>query len=70
MKMVMRIVIGLIGLVVIVLGVKQFTKGVHEISGKGSPAAQKVGETYTSTENHYSHKIPDGWQSKPGRSRV
>jgi hypothetical protein len=66
MKTVLRIVVGLIGLVVIFLGVKQFTKGVHEISGKGSPAAQKVGGTYTSTENGYSHRIPEGWQSKPG----
>jgi hypothetical protein len=66
MKMVLRIVVGLIGLVVIVLGVKQFTKGVHEISGKSSPPAQKMGETYTSTENGYSHRVPQGWENKPG----
>lgn len=66
MKMVMRVVVGLIGLVVVFLGVKQFTKGVREMSGKSSAPAQKLGETYTSTENNYSHKIPEGWQSKPG----
>ena len=66
MKTVLRIVVGLIGLVVIVLGVKQFTKGVHELSGKSSAPSQKLGETYTSTENNYSHRIPEGWQSKPG----
>lgn len=66
MKMVLRIVAGLVGLVVIVLGVKQFTKGVHEMSGKGKAPAQKLGETYTSTDSGYSHRIPQGWESKPG----
>ncbi len=66
MKMVLRIVAGLVGLVVIVLGVRQFTKGVHEMSGKGNAPAQKMGETYTSTESGYSHRIPQGWESKPG----
>ena len=66
MKMFLRVLIGLIGLVVIILGVKQFTKGVHEISGKTSASPPKMGETYTSTENNYSHRIPENWESKPG----
>ena len=64
--MVLRIVVGLIGLVVVFLGVKQFTKGVHEMSGKSSAPPQKLGETYTSTEKGYSHRIPQGWENKPG----
>ena len=65
--MVLRIVAGLVGLVVIFFGVKQIIKGTKEISGQ-PPATQtqKLGETYTSTENGYSHRIPQGWQRKPG----
>ena len=61
----MRILIGVIGLVVMVLGIKQIYKGVHEMSGTSSPVPQKLGETFTSTESGYSHRIPDGWKSKP-----
>src|SRR5207244_7072088 len=65
MKMIMRIAIGIVALVAIVLGVRQFMQGVHEISGKPATQTQKLGETYTSTEHGYSHRIPAGWQSKP-----
>src|SRR5262249_19089652 len=54
------------GLVVMVLGVKQFTKGVHELSGKPTVSAQKLGEVYTSKENGYSHRIPEKWETKAG----
>jgi hypothetical protein len=66
MKSVMRILMGLVGLVVMVLGVKQFTKGVHELSGKPTVSAHKLGEVYTSKENGYSYRIPEKWENKPG----
>jgi predicted Zn-dependent protease len=56
---------GLIGLVVIVLGVKQIYEGVHEMSGTSAASTQKLGETFASVENGYSHRIPEGWQIKP-----
>jgi len=65
MKMTLRVLIGVVGLVVIVLGIKQFTTGVREPSGNFTPAPQKIGETFTSAENGYSHRIPQGWESKP-----
>jgi hypothetical protein len=66
MKMPMRILTGVIGLIVLILGIKQMYKGVHEMSGAGSAPPQKMGETFTSAENGYAHRIPDGWESKPG----
>lgn len=67
MKMVLRIVGGLVGLVVIFFGVKQIMTGAREMSGKSTATQpQKLGETYTSTEGGYTHRIPEGWQSKPG----
>ncbi|HJT81111.1 MAG TPA: hypothetical protein VJ719_07935 [Chthoniobacterales bacterium] len=65
MKILMRILVGVIGLVVIILGLKQIYKGVGQMTGKASPAAQKAGEVYTSTENGYSHRVPANWESKP-----
>ena len=69
MKVVVRIAVGIIGLVIVVLGLKQIYKGVGEMSGKSgkksSPPSQQLGETYTSAENGYSHKIPQGWENKP-----
>ena len=46
-------------------GVKQFMKGVHEISGKPAVQSQKVGETFTSKEHGYSLRVPQGWEHKP-----
>jgi len=66
MKMVLRVGLGLVGLVVIVLGVKQFATGIREVSGKRTTQPQKLGETYTSTENGYTHRIPQGWGRKAG----
>ncbi len=65
MKMTLRVLIGVVGLVVIVLGIKQFTTGVREPSGNFTLTPQKIGETFTSAENGYSHRIPQGWESKP-----
>ena len=65
MKMTLRVLIGVVGLVVIVLAIKQFTKSVREPSGNFTPPPQKIGETFTSVENGYSHRIPQGWESKP-----
>jgi hypothetical protein len=65
MKMILRVVIGIIVLVVIALGIKQFTKDVREVPGKFTPAPLKIGEAFTSAENGYSHRIPQGWESKP-----
>ena len=64
--MVLRIGLGLVGLVVIVLGIKQFATGIRELSGKRTTQPQKLGETYTSTENGYTHRFPQGWERKPG----
>lgn len=65
MKTTLRVLIGVVGLVVIVLAIKQLTKGVREPSGNSTPPPQRIGETYTSAENGYSHRIPQGWESKP-----
>ena len=67
MKMPMRILVGIIGLVVVILGIKQMYKGVREMSGTAAPQAQKLGETYYSTENGYSHRIPQGWTRRQGQ---
>ena len=63
MKMTLRVLIGVVGLVVIVLAIKHFTKSVREPSANLTPAPQKIGGTFTSTENGYSHRIPEGWES-------
>jgi hypothetical protein len=65
MKMALRVLIGVVGLVVIVLAIKQFPKGVPKPSGYSTPAPQKIGGTFTSAENGYSHRIPQGWETKP-----
>ncbi len=65
MKMTFRVLIGVGILVVIVLGIEKFTKGVREVSGKSTPAPQKIGDTFTSAEHGYSHRIPLGWERKP-----
>ncbi|CAN5431891.1 hypothetical protein BH20VER3_BH20VER3_13720 [soil metagenome] len=74
MKTFLRIAVGLIALVVIVLGVKQMSRGVHEMAGTGSPPPQELGETYTSVQNGYSFRIPKGWQTKarpqPGMTMI
>lgn len=64
MKMVFRILVGLLGLVVTFFAVKQVITGVRQIAGT-STQPQKLGETYTSSEGGYTHRIPQGWQSKP-----
>jgi hypothetical protein len=66
MKSALRILLGLVGLVVIVLGAKQFTKGVPELLSKPTVSTRKLGEVYTSKENGYSHRIPEKWESKAG----
>lgn len=66
MKMLVRIAVGIIGLVVLVFGIKQMITGMGEMSGKSRTSQpQKIGETFTSTENGYSHRIPQGWENKP-----
>src|SRR5438552_5629045 len=65
MKMTLRVLIGVVGLVVIVLAIKQFTNSVREPSANSTPPPQKIGEMFTSVENGYSHRIPQGWESKP-----
>ena len=60
--------VSLVVVVVIFLVVKQFTKGVREPAGESTPTApapQEIGETFTSAENGYSHRIPKGWETKP-----
>ena len=41
-------------------------RGINDISSDSAASLPKLGETYSSTENNYSHKIPEGWQNKPG----
>lgn len=65
MKKSLLALIGVVGLVVIVLVIKQSPKGVPEPSIYSTPAPQKIGGTFTSTENGYSHRIPQDWESKP-----
>jgi hypothetical protein len=65
MKLALRVLIGVVILVAIVLGIKQFSKDVREVRGKPTPAPQKIGETFTSVEQGYSHRIPLGWERKP-----
>lgn len=64
MKMLVRIVVGIIGLFIVFFGVRQMMNGMHESSGK-TPASQQLGETITSNENGYRHRIPKGWLNKP-----
>ena len=52
-------------MVAIVLGIKQFSKDVRKVSRNATPAPQKIGETFTSVEHGYSHRIPLGWERKP-----
>ena len=63
--MALRVLIGVVGLVVIVLAIKEFTKRAPKQSGYSAAAAQRIGGTFTSAENGYSHRIPQGWESKP-----
>jgi hypothetical protein len=66
MKIALRVLIGVVILVAIVLGIKQFPKGgVKEVSRNSTPAPQKIGDTFTSAEHGYSHRIPLGWETKP-----
>ena len=65
MKMTFRVLIGVAILVVIVLGIEKFTKGVRQVSGKSTLTPQKIGDTFTSAEHGYSHRIPLGWEKKP-----
>lgn len=65
MKIILRVLVGLVVIVVIFLVVKQVTKGVRELPAEARPAPQKIGEMFTSVENGYSHRIPQGWESKP-----
>jgi hypothetical protein len=65
MKVILRVLIGLVGIVAIVLGVRQFSSGIREISAKPAIQSQKMGETFVSKQNGYSHRIPLGWESKP-----
>jgi hypothetical protein len=57
MKMSLRVLIGVVGLVLIVLAIKQF---VREPSDNSTPPPLKIGETFTSAENGYSYRIPQG----------
>ncbi|MGI8889742.1 MAG: DcrB-related protein [Chthoniobacterales bacterium] len=66
MKKILLLVAGLIGLIVIFFGVKQMSRGVHEMTGASSPPPQELGETYTSMQNGYSFRIPKGWETKSG----
>lgn len=66
MKMFLKIAVGLVGLIVIFFGVRQMSRGVQEMSGTNSSPAQELGETYTSTQNGYSFRIPKGWETKSG----
>ena len=63
--MALRVLMAVVVLVVIVLAIKQFPKRAPERSGYSAPAPQKIGGTFTSAENGYSHRIPEGWESKP-----
>jgi hypothetical protein len=65
MKMALRALIWLVAVVVIVLAIKQFNKGVPAPPSKSTAAPQKIGGTFTSAENGYSHRIPLGWETKP-----
>ena len=66
MKALVRIAVGILGLIVVVFGIKQILTGAREISGKSQTSQpQKIGETFTSTANGYSYRIPQGWESKP-----
>jgi len=65
MKTALRVLIGIVCLVALVFIIKQFNKGVPEPSRYSIPAPQKIGGTFTSAENGYSHRIPQGWESKP-----
>ena len=58
MKIALRVLIGVVILVAIVLGINQFPKGgVQEVSSNSTPAPQKIGDTFTSAEYGYSHRI-------------
>ena len=65
MKLALRVLIGVVILVAIFLGIKQFPRAAREVPGKSTPPPQKIGEMFTSVENGYSHRIPQGWESKP-----
>jgi len=61
----LRLLVGIIGLIAIGVGIKQIIRGTKELTGQPVTQTQKLGETYTSTENGYSHRIPQGWEQKP-----
>jgi hypothetical protein len=61
----LRLLVGIIGLIAIGVGIKQIIRGSKELTGQPVTQTQKLGETYTSTENRYSHRIPQGWEQKP-----
>jgi hypothetical protein len=65
MKIILRVLVGLVVIAVIFLVVKQVTKGVRELPGEAAPAPQRIGDTFTSAEHDYSHRIPLGWERKP-----
>ena len=65
MKTSLRILVGILGLAAIFFGIKQIIRGTKELSGQPITQTQKLGETFTSTENGYSHRIPQGWEKKP-----
>jgi len=65
MRSALGVLIGVAALAAVVLFIKQSDKGVSEPAGFSIPARQKIGGTFTSAENGYSHRIPEGWESRP-----
>lgn len=65
MKSAVRVLIAVVALATVILVIKQSNKSISGPSGHSTPAPQRIGGTFTSAENGYSHRIPEGWITRP-----
>ena len=63
-KPILRILLGVVGVIGVFFGVRQMISGFHEISGTTIP--QKIGESVTLSSHGCALRVPQGWEKKDG----
>ncbi len=66
MKIALRILVGVAGLIAIVFGILQMKRGFNEISGK--PPTQEVGDLVTLPAHFCALKVPKDWEQREAPS--
>lgn len=65
MKIFVRILVGVVGVIVMIAGVRQVMTGLSELGFAKTP--EKVGQRFTDTAHKCSYSVPDGWSQKEGQ---